>query len=115
MKKAIVLCLLAFTSIRINAQEEIKDTTKTVTLMDIEITDSLNGKRSLLNLPVSIVKLDETELKRNTGLYLDDAINTNVPGVFMEKRTISAGQQFNIRGYGNGVRGTNGVNSNFDG
>lgn len=115
MKKTIALCLLAFAFTNTTAQEEIKDTTKTVTLMDIEITDSLNEKRALLNLPVSIVKLDETELKRSTGLYLDDAINANVPGVFMEKRTISAGQQFNIRGYGNGVRGTNGVNSNFDG
>jgi iron complex outermembrane receptor protein len=32
----------------------------------------------------------------------------------MQRRTVSAGQQFNIRGYGNGVRGTNGTNSNFD-
>ncbi len=59
--------------------------------------------------------MNEVELKRGTGLFLDDAINANVPGVFMERRTVSAGQQFNIRGYGNGVRGTNGVNSNFDG
>jgi iron complex outermembrane recepter protein len=33
----------------------------------------------------------------------------------MERRSISGGQQFNIRGYGNGARGTNGVSSNFDG
>jgi len=33
----------------------------------------------------------------------------------MERRTFGAGQQFNIRGYGNGARGTNGISSNFDG
>ncbi|MBU6325549.1 MAG: TonB-dependent receptor plug domain-containing protein, partial [Bacteroidetes bacterium] len=55
------------------------------------------------------------ELKRGLGLFLDDAINTNTPGVFMQRRTVSAGQQFNIRGYGNGARGTNGISSNFDG
>lgn len=84
-------------------------------LNEVEITASSNPNKKLLYQPQSIVKLNEVELKRQTGLFLDDAINTNVPGVMMERRTISAGQQFNIRGYGNGVRGTNGVNSNFDG
>jgi iron complex outermembrane recepter protein len=73
-------------------------------------TDSIH-----LRQPVSITALSAKELKRGTGLFMDDAINGNVPGVFMERRTVSAGQQFNIRGYGNGARGTNGVNSNFDG
>ncbi len=115
MKKIIGLCLAAFAFTNTQAQEIVKDTTKTVTLMDIDITDSISPNKSVLYMPASVAKLDVTEIKRNTGLYLDDAINTNVPGVFMEKRTISAGQQFNIRGYGNGVRGTNGVSSNFDG
>ena len=84
-------------------------------LNEIEITATSNPNKAFLQTPVSIVKLNETELKRGLGLFLDDAINTNVPGVFMERRTISAGQQFNIRGYGNGLRGTNGINSNFDG
>ena len=35
--------------------------------------------------------------------------------VTMNRRSVSGGQQFNIRGYGNGVRGTNGASSNFDG
>ncbi|MCB0585518.1 MAG: TonB-dependent receptor, partial [Phaeodactylibacter sp.] len=82
---------------------------------EVEITATSNQDKTLLLQPVSIVKLGSTELNRGTGLYLDDAINTNVPGVFMQRRTISAGQQFNIRGYGNGLRGTNGINSNFDG
>ena len=81
----------------------------------VEITATSNQNKSLLDQPASIVKLKETELKRGAGLYLDDAINANVPGVFMQRRTNSAGQQFNIRGYGNGLRGTNGINSNFDG
>jgi len=85
------------------------------TLNDLEITATSNPNTSQLNQPVSIVKLNQTELKRGVGLYLDDAINSNVPGVYMERRTVAAGQQFNIRGYGNGARGTNGINSNFDG
>lgn len=53
--------------------------------------------------------------KQGQGIFLQDAIETSVPGVIMNRRTVSGGQQFNIRGYGNGARGTNGVNSNFDG
>lgn len=81
----------------------------------VEITATSGANKDLLYQPISLVKLNPIELKRSTGLYLDDAINANVPGVLMEKRTISGGQQFNIRGYGNGTRGTSGVNSNFDG
>lgn len=84
-------------------------------LNEVEITATSNQNKSLLNQPASIAKLNTVELKRGTGLFLDDAINTNVPGVTMQRRTVSAGQQFNIRGYGNGVRGTNGPQSNFDG
>jgi len=83
-------------------------------LEEIEISATSNANKAILNQPQSIVKLNETELKRGNGLFLDDAINANVPGVYMERRTVSAGQQFNIRGYGNGARGTNGINSNFD-
>lgn len=86
-----------------------------VQLNSIEVVDSYVSDKALLVQPSSIVKLQPAELDRSTGLYLDDAINTNVPGVLMERRTNSAGQQFNIRGYGNGARGTNGINSNFDG
>ena len=84
-------------------------------LEDVEITATSNQNKSLLYQPASITKLSVAELKRGDGLFLDDAINSNVPGVTMFRRTVAAGQQFNIRGYGNGVRGTNGVNSNFDG
>lgn len=81
----------------------------------VEITAIANPNKSMLYQPVSVVRMNETELKRGTGLLMDDAINTNVAGVYMQRRTFSAGQQFNIRGYGNGARGTNGINSNFDG
>ncbi len=84
-------------------------------LENVEITATSSLNKSMLYQPISIAKLNNTELKRSTGLYLDDAINTNVPGVTMQRRAISSGQQFNIRGYGNGVRGTNGISSNFDG
>jgi iron complex outermembrane receptor protein len=84
-------------------------------LTAVEITATSSPNKDLLYQPSSITKLSPVELKRGTGLFLDDAINSNVPGVTMNRRTVSAGQQFNIRGYGNGVRGTNGINSNFDG
>ncbi len=84
-------------------------------LNSVEITATSAGNKSLLYQPSSISKLNKTELKRGTGLFLDDAIHANVPGVTMNRRSVSGGQQFNIRGYGNGVRGTNGVSSNFDG
>ena len=84
-------------------------------LNDVEITATSNLNKSLLYQPASITKLSSIELKRGTGLFLDDAINGNVPGVTMQRRAVASGQQFNIRGYGNGVRGTNGISSNFDG
>ena len=83
-------------------------------LEDVEITATSAQNKSVLYQPASIAKLNTRELKRGTGLFLDDAINANIPGMSMQRRTVSAGQQFNIRGYGNGVRGTNGISSNFD-
>jgi iron complex outermembrane receptor protein len=85
------------------------------TLSNVEITATSAQNKSLLYQPLSITKLGATEIERGTGLFMDDVINSNVPGVSMQRRTVSAGQQFNIRGYGNGVRGTNGPQSNFDG
>ena len=84
-------------------------------LNEVEITATSNLNKELLYQPSSITKLESTELKRGTGLFLDDAINGNVPGVTMNRRAVSSGQQFNIRGYGNGSRGTRGISSNFDG
>jgi iron complex outermembrane receptor protein len=84
-------------------------------LNNVEITATSSQNKSLLYQPSSITKLTDAELKRGTGLFLDDAINGNVPGVTMNRRSISGGQQFNIRGYGNGTRGTRGISSNFDG
>ena len=85
------------------------------TLDNVEITATSSQNKSLLYQPVSITKLSDRELKRGQGLFLDDAIQTSVPGVQMSRRTVSGGQQFNIRGYGNGSRGTRGISSNFDG
>ncbi len=85
------------------------------TLDEVEITETSNRNKSLLQIPASITKLSPLELRRGNGLFFDDAINGNVPGVIMQRRAVSSGQQFNIRGYGNGTRGTRGVSSNFDG
>jgi iron complex outermembrane recepter protein len=84
-------------------------------LDEVEISATSNQNKSLLQSPSSITKLSAIELKRGNGLFFDDAINGNVPGVIMQRRAVSSGQQFNIRGYGNGTRGTRGVSSNFDG
>ena len=84
-------------------------------LNGVEISATSNVNKSILYQPASIAKLSLLELKRGSGLFMDDAINGNVPGVTMNKRTVSGGQQFNIRGYGNGARGTRGISSNFDG
>jgi len=88
---------------------------QTQTLDEVQIRDTSVRSKSQLYQPASITKVSTIEIKRSTGLFLDDAINTNVPGVFMQRRTVGGGQSFNIRGYGNGARGTNGINSNFDG
>lgn len=85
------------------------------TLGEVEVTATSNQNKSLLYQPAAITKLTPVELKRGIGLFLDDAIQTNVPGVTMNRRSVSGGQQFNIRGYGNGSRGTRGISSNFDG
>jgi iron complex outermembrane recepter protein len=84
-------------------------------LTAVEITASSNPGKSILYQAASTTLLSPVELKRGMGLFLDDAINGNVPGVTMQRRAVSSGQQFNIRGYGNGARGTRGVSSNFDG
>ena len=100
-----------------NCDEELKIglTPASQYLNNVEISATSSQNKSLLYQPASIAKLTGIELKRGTGLFLDDAINGNVPGVTMNKRTVSGGQQFNIRGYGNGSRGTRGISSNFDG
>ncbi len=85
------------------------------TLGEVEVTATSNQNKSLLYQPAAITKLTPLELNRGIGLFLDDAINTNVPGVTMNRRSVCGGQQLNIRGYGNGSRGTRGVSSNFDG
>lgn len=83
-------------------------------LSEVEITATSAISRSMLSQPISITKLGAIEIKRSTGLFMDDAINANIPGVFMQRRTVGGGQNFNIRGYGGGGPGPRGINSNFD-
>jgi len=82
---------------------------------NVEIAAISGQNKSIIYQPAAISKLSPLELKRGQGVFLDDAIQTSVPGVLMNRRSVSGGQQFNIRGYGNGSRGTRGVSSNFDG
>lgn len=85
------------------------------TLETIEVSTTSALNTSILYQPMSVTRLSKVELRRGNGLFLDDAIITNVPGVYMNRRSVAGGQQFNIRGYGNGARGTRGISSNFDG
>lgn len=82
-------------------------------LKEVEIDVFLDSHKSMLEVPAAVVELDQKELNRSTGLFLNDAINSNIPGVYMSRRGVSSGQQFNIRGAGNGV-GFKGANNNFD-
>ena len=70
-----------------NCDEELKIALKPAghALDEVEITATSNQNKSLLYQPVSITKLNNTELKRGIGLFLDDAINANVPGVTMNR------------------------------
>lgn len=98
-----------------NASFVIYLTPSVLTLDEVEVSNSSNSNKTLLYQPAAITNLNQTDIKRGTGLFFDDAIQTNVPGVQMARRSVGGGQQFNIRGYGNGVRGKNGASSNFDG
>jgi iron complex outermembrane receptor protein len=82
-------------------------------LKEVEVSTYANSNLELLEQYVPFSRLEAIELSRGTAISLDDAINTNVSGVFMERRTFSGGQQFNIRGYGNGMN-ANGKANNFD-
>ncbi len=88
--------------------------TQELSIVEVSTSTLSPATLSSMEQPRAIVRLDRTALHRSTGLYLEDAINTNVPGVTMQRRTQSGGQQLNIRGYGNGI-GPRGVSSNFDG
>src|SRR6185436_20394009 len=59
---------------------------KTLDNVEISATSSVNKK--LLYQPVSITKLTPVELKRGQGIFLDDAIQTSVPGVIMNRRSV---------------------------
>lgn len=83
-------------------------------LDEVRVSAPIINNQEVLETPRADVKLNTDELKRGTGIFFDDAINANVPGVTMNRRAVSSGQQFNIRGYGNGV-GFRGATNNFDG
>ena len=91
---------------------EIALTAEVNELAAVELTGRYS--RNPLQRAVSEVQLTAAELNRGPGIFLDDAINENVPGLTMNRRAVSSGQQFNIRGYGNGV-GFRGASNNFDG
>ncbi|WP_461413618.1 TonB-dependent receptor [Gemmatimonas sp.] len=70
----------------------------------VDARESTGG--AAVSQPQSVSTLTRADLRRGTGLFLDDALNV-VPGVRFDRRTMSGGQRITIRGYGN--------RSNFDG
>ncbi len=69
---------------------------------EIEVRGERMRRAPILNQPQAIGIVTRQDLKRNDGLFLEDAINL-VPGVRMESRSLSGGQRITIRGYGNGT------------
>src|SRR5713101_1740747 len=67
---------------------------------EIEVQGERLRRAPILNQAQSIGIVTRQDLKRNDGLFLEDAINL-VPGVRMESRSLSGGQRITIRGYGN--------------
>jgi iron complex outermembrane receptor protein len=58
-------------------------------------------ERPTIEQPQSVSVLSPRDLQRSSGLFLDQALNL-VPGVRMERRTMSGGQRITIRGYASG-------------
>jgi iron complex outermembrane receptor protein len=109
----IIFCLVLVFGISCSTIFAQNDTTKTVSLEKVEVTSSSNTNQELLEQSIPFSRINLLELNRGMGVTLDDAINTNITGVLMERRTFSGGQQFNIRGYGNGM-GARGISGNHD-
>lgn len=113
MKKLFLLLCATIIGAYFHAIFAQNDTTKTVSLESVEVSASAYSNQELLEQSIPFSRLEAKELNRGSAISLEDAINTNISGVFMERRTFSGGQQFNIRGYGNGMN-ANGRSNNFD-
>ena len=49
-----------------------------MSLTDVEVTNTSNPNKSILYQPSSIANIGLVELKRNTGLYLEDRKSTRL-------------------------------------
>lgn len=79
---------------------------KDINLEGVDIKAVHHEEEPLIKAPQAIAELDQEQLHRNSGIYLEQSLNLE-PGIRMEKRTNSGGQRITIRGYGN--------NTNFNG
>lgn len=77
-----------------------EETHATAAVPSYETTVNAERGRPLIGEARAISILTQDELRRSTGLFLEDALNL-LPGVRMESRTTSGGQRITIRGYGN--------------
>ncbi|UKJ08576.1 TonB-dependent receptor [Solitalea lacus] len=116
MNKFLLASLALFGTVGVQAQNLTKaKTTDSVKTKANETSRKLDEVviTETLNKPHSTIALGLADIKRGQGVFMDDAVNAGIPGVLMIRRSVSGGQQFNIRGYGNGL-GPRGVNNNFD-
>ncbi|POY36228.1 TonB-dependent receptor [Solitalea longa] len=114
MNKFLLASLALFGTVGVQAQNSTN--TKTTDSLKIKETSRLLNEvtvTEMSNKNKSAAKLALADIKRGQGVFMDDAINTSMPGVLMMRRSVSGGQQFNVRGYGNGL-GIRGANNNFD-
>ena len=110
--KAIKLYIIAIISLCTTlaySQTASKDSTKTINLREVEVGTKASLPDTILKQPRSIGIITRMDLSRNTGLYLQDAMN-QMPSVQMQTRSMFGGSRIIIRGYGTDV-----FSSNFNG
>ncbi|QSQ26717.1 TonB-dependent receptor [Pyxidicoccus parkwayensis] len=79
------------------------------------VSDTRTGGLPLLEEAQSVGVLTTEELRRNTGVFLEESLNL-LPGVRYENRTVSGGQRITIRGYGNSTNfNASGIRAYLDG
>ncbi|MDX5325219.1 MAG: TonB-dependent receptor, partial [Bacteroidota bacterium] len=69
-------------------------------LNTVEVSSSRIENNENQRVPQSIAVVSSKDLQRFNGVFLEEPMNL-IPGVRMDKRTMSGGQRITIRGYGN--------------
>jgi len=110
MKKILIVFLVMFFAINVNAQEEEHhedDDSLEFNINGVVITGTRTYKR-MIDIPYAIERVDKSEFKFNRNVSIRDIL-ADVPGLFLQNRYGSHDVRVSIRGYGtrsnSGVRG----------